>query len=250
MVPRGAYVRFLKKVKDSLFQFWRTVIPVLLPLFFLGIMSFDVLTFLKNMFCVSWSYCGNWWFLQTYILYLLLYPLTSFLLRGKVSAIVLLILSMTLFRFLSTHTSFAPAFLFLYYFPFFIFGAVFAKFNLFERLSSQGKSTLRLIIYGSFVLVFTVLRMITGYSELLFIIIPLFMLLFTQKPFPSNVIVRSLILLGKYSMGIWLVHGFFIKQIPLQQVTDNCILHFIMIFGASLLVTIVVEKVTMMLKTT
>lgn len=158
---------------------------------------------------------------------------------------------MTLFRLLSAHISFAPAFLFLYYFPFFIFGAVFAKFNLFERLSSQGKkSTLRLIIYGSFVLVFTVLRMITGYSELLFIIIPFFMLLFTQKPFPSNVIVRSLIFLGKYSMGIWLVHGLFIKQIPLQQVTNNCILHFIMIFGASLLVTIVVEKVTKMLKTT
>lgn len=43
-------------------------------------------------------------------------------------------------------------------------------------------------------------------------------------------------------MGIWLLHVFFIEQIPLQSITNNCILHFILIFTISLFLTYVTEK--------
>ena len=68
------------------------------------------------------------------------------------------------------------------------------------------------------------------------------MLSFVQKPLGEIRLFRAIYILGKYSMGIWLIHNFFIKQIPCQAITNNCILHFILIFGLSFALTFIIEK--------
>lgn len=52
---------------------------------------------------------------------------------------------------------------------------------------------------------------------------------------PMNRFVKVVIYMGKMSMGIWIIHYFFIEQIPIQTITNNCVLQFIFVFGCSLL---------------
>lgn len=238
-----SFKRIVCKIKTVLFHFWRTVLPVLVILFITGIMPFNIGDFLKNMFCISSSYNGNWWYLQTYILFLVFSPVFYFLLRNKASAVILCIVSITLFRYWVYRLPVNFLYYFLYYVPFFVIGAVFARFDLFRRLTPSGHSTLFLAVYAGATLLLMVLRMVTGYTEILFLLMPCFMLAFVQKPMPDTVLTRFIIFIGKYSMGIWLLHSFFIKQIPLQSVTDNCALHFVMIFGISLAITFAIEGI-------
>lgn len=244
------YSNILKKIKNILFHFWRTVIPILIIFFIIGIIPFKTIDFLLNMLCLENSYNGAWWYLQTYLLYLIISPIVFQSINNKLTAIILCVLSMTLFRYL------AYLFLgntmwihyFLYYFPFFILGAVFSKYNLLEKLSSKNKSSLSLLSYLSIVFICLAIRIKTGYSETLFILVPCFILTFIQKPIPNSALTRFLTLIGKYSMGIWLLHSFFIKQIPLQSITNNCILHFILIFGISLFISFLIEKINTTIK--
>lgn len=85
--------------------------------------------------------------------------------------------------------------------------------------------------------------MTTGITEILFILTPCFMLCFIQKPMPINYLVKAIIYIGKISMGIWVIHYFFIKQIPLQTLTNNCIFHFILVFGLSLLYVLAIKYI-------
>lgn len=237
-----SYKRIACKIKTVLFHFWRTVLPVLIILFITGIMPFNIVDFLKNMFCISSSYNGSWWYLQTYILFLIFSPVFYLLVRNKFSAIILTAVSMTLFRYWAYQLPVNFLYYFLYYAPFFVIGAIFARFDLFRKLTSADHGTLLLAVYVGAMIILMVLRMATGCTEILFLLMPCFMLAFVQKPMPDVVLTRSVIFLGKYSMGIWLLHSFFIEQIPLQSVTNNCVLHFIMIFGISLAITFVIEK--------
>ena len=237
-----SYKRIAYKIKTVLFHFWRTVLPVLIILFLTGIMPFNICDFLENMFCISSSYNGNWWYLQTYILFLVFSPVFYFLVRNRFSAIILCIVSMTLFRYWAYQLPVNFLYYFLYYVPFFVIGAIFARFDLFRKLTFENHSTLLFAVYAGATLLLMFLRMVTGYTEILFLLMPCFMLAFVHKPMPDVVLTRFVIFLGKYSMGIWLLHSFFIKQIPLQSVTNNCLLHFIMIFSISLAITFAIER--------
>lgn len=244
------YSNTFKKIKNILFHFWRTVLPILLIFFIAGIIPFKMIDFFLNMLCIENSYNGAWWYLQTYLLYLIISPIVFQLISNKLTSIILCILSMTLFRYL------AYLFLgntmwihyFLYYFPFFTLGAVFSKYNLLEKMSFKNKSTLSLLLYLSIVLICLFIRIKTGFSEILFLLIPCFILSFIQKPIHNSIFTKFLIFIGKYSMGIWLLHSFFIKQIPLQSITGNCILHFILIFGISLSISWMIEKINYTIK--
>ena len=238
-----SYKRILSKIKTVLFHFWRTVLPVLIILFVTCIMPFNIMDFLKNIFCISNSYNGSWWYLQTYILFLIFSPLFYFLIRNKISAIILCVVSMTLFRYWAYQLPVNFLYYFLYYVPFFVTGALFARFDLFHKLTLKNHGTLLLAIYAGITFLLMALRMVTGYTEILFLLMPCFMLVFVQKPIPDVALTHFIIFLGKYSMGIWLLHNFFIKQIPLQNVTNSCALHFIMIFGISLAITLAAEKI-------
>lgn len=231
-----------KKIMSVMFHFWRTVIPILALLFILNFLPFEWDAFIKNMFCISTSYNGTWWYLQTYIIYIILFPLLYLILNRNILSVFFCIVSMTLGRYITYFLPVNYIYYFLYYLPFFLIGALFAKNNLMYRLSPSKNHTAFLILYILITLLFVFLRFKTGRTEFLFIIIPFFMLSFVQKPLGEIRLFRAIYILGKYSMGIWLIHNFFIKQIPCQAITNNCILHFILIFGLSFALTFIIEK--------
>ena len=148
-IRNNKYAKTLKKVKDIIFHFWRTVIPILIVFFIVGIIPFDITTFLQNMLCLDNSYNGAWWYLQTYLLYLAISPIIFNLIQNRIALVTLCVLSMTLFRYI--------AYLFLggemcihyffYYFPFFVLGSVFAKYNLLEKMSLRNRSYLSFFLY-------------------------------------------------------------------------------------------------------
>lgn len=240
-----SYTNVFNKLKNILFYFWRTVIPLLFILFIGRIIPFKVKDFLLNMLCIDNSYNGAWWYLQTYLFYLILSPIVFSLIKSKISSIIICVLSMTLFRYIA-HIFLGELMYihyFFYYFPFFIIGAVFSKYNLLNRMSLSNRNSLSLFIYILITIFCLFIRFKTGCSEILFIIIPAFILIFIQKPIKNTILTRGLIYIGKYSMGIWLLHSFFIKQIPMQTITNNCLLHFILIFSISFSITYVTEKI-------
>ncbi len=164
--------------------------------------------------------------------------------KKKWSAIILCIISMTIFRYISYIFlgKQMPIHYLLYYFPFLILGTTFCKYKLLEKLTYK-KNTLSLILYLTIVTICLYIRIKTGYSEILFILVPCFILIFIQKPIPNILITKILTSLGQYSMGIWLLHSFFIKQIPLQKISNNCILHLILILGICYLISYTIEKI-------
>lgn len=244
------YVNIFRKIKNVIFHFWRTVLPILIVFFIIGIIPFKTSEFLKNMLCIDNSYNGAWWYLQTYLLYLIISPIIFYLIKNKISVILLCLLSMTLFRYIAYYFlgNIMCIHYFFYYFPFLVLGFVFSKYNLLEKMSFRNRKFLSLLFYSFITIICLIVRLITGYSELLFILIPSFILMFIQKPMPNSIFVKLLIFIGKYSMGIWLLHAFFIKQIPLQTITNNCILHFILIFGISLFISYILEKINIIIR--
>lgn len=66
------YSNTFKKIKNILFHFWRTVLPILFIFFIAGIIPFKMIDFFLNMLCIENSYNGAWWYLQTYLLYLII----------------------------------------------------------------------------------------------------------------------------------------------------------------------------------
>ena len=243
------YSSLLMKVKKTFLLFWQMVIPFLIMLFILQIIPFDIISFAKNMLCISCSYNGTWWYLNTYIIFILVFPIIYLMLKNKVSTILLCLVFILICRYISyiafEHGYNIYFYYLLYYLPIFVIGSIFARYNLLNKLMFKGKikSNYVLLFYVTATFLLVVLRMITGITEILFIIVPFFMLCFIQKPMPMNKLVKTLIYIGKMSMGIWIIHFFFIKQIPLQTITSNCILHFILVFSCTLLYVLTIKYV-------
>lgn len=131
------YYSILAKIKNVFFHFWITTIPILIILFFTGLIPFNIMEFLKNITCINNSYNGAWWYLQTYIIYLAIYPSILLIMKKKWSAIILCIISMTIFRYISYIFlgKQMPIHYLLYYFPFLILGTTFCKYKLLEKLT-------------------------------------------------------------------------------------------------------------------
>lgn len=235
------YYTLLKKVGKTFVMFWKVAIPFLMVLFIIKIIPFSIVDLVKNLFCISCSYNGTWWYLNTYIIYIIIFPIIFYALKNKLSTIILCLISIPICRYLS-YIVFENgyniySYYFLYYLPIFVIGSTFARFNLLNKLTFKGKikSSKILFLYILITSVLIVLRLITGITEILFILTPCFMLCFIQNPIQMNRFVKVVIYIGKMSMGIWIIHDFFIEQIPIRTITNNCVLQFIFVFGCSLL---------------
>ena len=243
------YSTLLKKVEKTFVMFWKIAIPFLITLFILPIIPFNIVDFVKNLFCISCSYNGTWWYLNTYIIYIIIFPIVFYALKNKLLTIILCLISIPICRYLSyivLENGYNIYFYyFLYYLPIFVIGSIFARFNLLNKLTLNGQirpnKTLFLYIFITFALI--ILRLITGITEILFILTPCFMLCFIQKPIPMNRFVKVVLYIGKMSMGIWIIHYFFIEQIPVRAITNNCVLQFIFVFGCSLLYVISIKYI-------
>lgn len=198
------------RIKKIYIQSWKVM-------FFLIILMYSTHTdtyknfpdFLGNILLFKYNHCNaEWWFIGTYIELILFLPILF-----KVKNIYLWIASCILFRYLSTIIDPSSVlekhlFAFLYYYPIFILGCIFARYNLFEKATTHIRKKIILIILIIMILGLITLRVVTSWSIVTFFIVPLFIagtIIIKQPP----ILIKTLDILGIHSMNIWLIHSLF-----------------------------------------
>lgn len=188
----------------------------------LGLIHTGMKTIMANLLTISSSINGEWWFIQVYLLLLILYPIIYKIIYKCNSIFVLAI---SIFIYLFNH---------LFKLEFFIIensllnliigiligmikllaknqiylviGSIFAKERMFEKIIKfmKKKQLNNIIIYIIF-LIFAIMISFTEYKVKYIIATPI--LIFSCiNIFKSN---KTLMILGKHSNNIWLVHTFF-----------------------------------------
>lgn len=151
---------------------------------------------------------GSWWFMQTYVIFVLCFPLLyKSLIYNKVW-IPLFGISILCFQPIATDIrpySEAIHYL-LHYFPLFYSGMIARKLSLFDKLTRM-KFVFRLLIIMGLVIA----RFTTGWNILnIGLIISMIMILMDIQEYLSQKMKTAFNFLGRMSMNMWLIHMFFI----------------------------------------
>lgn len=198
------YLRFIRKVG--------LVYIIFIPLgILIGKQKFN--SFLEFLWCMVWpksSINGEWWYVNTYSIFLILFPLLNAIFKEYKKKVIIyrfifwggFCISLLLFRSIAG----APS---LVYLAIFIEGYIIAKFEIFKRVDKIIGS---LKIIPIVVLMFsTIARFMlansVAYNNADIILIAFFVYGFTRTIRITGVPV-ILGILGKYSMYMWLVHTF------------------------------------------
>lgn len=199
----------LKRMIKLLRKYWCVcvvIVPILL--FFRKVSLLEVVL---NTFCISSSINGTWWFMQTYLLYMLLLPLFSNMVELNKYVQCLLILTFAIMNVLAPIVRdmgfplSVEIHYFMYYLLIFYMGMIVCRYDLLNRLYIKcGKN--RSILAGGLLLFLTiVIRAFFGTS--LFNYITSFAVCLLM----INIKSVFLLFVGKHSMNIWLIHMFFIE---------------------------------------
>lgn len=222
----------IQQLKKIMINYW-AVFLIFVPMGFLFFkIKIDLREVLENILCISCSYNGTWWFMQLYIELLLIFPIVYKCIENSwfktLAALFLLFiinilcstnLITTLFPFIASfkQTSIYHHIytLLLWQFTFFI-GYIAAKLNLYYKLYKlinilQIKNA---YIYTGLIILCIVTRVVLdetrfrlgGYVDWLLVIFFIFACVNLIELLNLK---RIFICLGKHSMNIWLIHGFF-----------------------------------------
>lgn len=93
---------------------------------------------------------------------------------------------------------------FLYYVGFFYMGIIFFQFKFFDKIKKLKMKTFIVLLLS--LLILFAIRVILKFNEVNFLVVPIFISLVCYLP-QKEVVLKFL---GRYSMGMWLVHMFFI----------------------------------------
>lgn len=165
------------------------------------------------------------WYVAFYICLLLFAPLILFIFKRNN-----FIFDILVFSIISIGISYVcqkPWHLdFLSPFPQAIFGAIVAKWNIFEFLYKKFENT-SIWIYVIFMFVIMILRQSLillnipqmGGIESLITLTTIYILIFIINKLRSNLLEKALVILGTFSMNIWFLHGiFFTGECHLQKI--------------------------------
>lgn len=151
---------------------------------------------------------GSWWFMQTYVIFVLCFPLFNKSLIYNKMWIPIFVLSAICFQPIATDIrpySDATHYL-LHYFPLFYSGMIARKLSLFEKLMGM-KFVFRLLLMIGLVTA----RFVTGLNILnIGLIVVMIMILMDVQECLSQRVRQLLNFLGRMSMNMWLIHMFFI----------------------------------------
>jgi len=236
----------LKKVKAIYFEFWKISAFPIIGLLLLGLLNVGLFEFVANALCLSSSINGTWWFLQTYIIFLLLVPVSFMLVSvTKYAQLLILLVVVVIFPLLSKYapdgyfrSSIHYAF---YYFPAFYCGIFFAKHQIYNRvLSVFVKRSSQVLLFGVVLALAFAVRIVWGFNIATILIVA------ALCGFASLWRIRFFVLLGEYSMGMWLIHDFFIDPRYLSKwmilITDSPILIFLAIALISYFLAYVISR--------
>ena len=193
----------------NVFHIWRRLKKVLLPFWLIVIL---VVPFLLIIHEVKWfqvvtdamlltrNMNGNWWFMQTYVIYVICFPLFAKSLQYNKVWIPLLIVSVVCFqplaKFLRCYSE--AGHYVLHYFPLLYSGVIACKFSLFDFLAAQRVWYRLLLVVG-----LVVARFVLGWNILnIGLIIAMIMFLIDIQGYLSDKVKRGFDFFGKMSMNM------------------------------------------------
>jgi len=204
--PVGGQNRIIHRLKKILPPFWLIVIlsaPYLLSIGVVGIG--DVLT---DALLITHKMNGGWWFMQTYVIFVVCFPWIRKTFKSNMICIPLLVVSLVAFQPLAAWVrpySGCVHYL-LHYFPLFYIGIVAYRFGVVEWIEGKGwtaKAILTATVLG--------LRFATGWHILnIGIIMMMVVWLIEFQTCISERAKKMFTFLGAMSMNMWLTHQLFI----------------------------------------
>lgn len=227
----GGYAFLLSKENSCLKRLWHIYKKFIITFFITTIVLLIThklyvtpFEYIRNALCISWEINGSWWFISTYILYIIFFfilckPLLKIKIYWQFLILIILIFILQPFADYIRNVQALNAILrtqlhyFFYYLGFFYFGMIFFYHKLFSFIK---KTSLNIILLMMILCGSLCVRIIFNINCMNYILIPVLIALICYIPQEE----KLLQLLGKYSMSMWLVHMFFIEErYFLQQIT-------------------------------
>lgn len=214
-----------KKIYKRIFKFYKNFFVIFIIFVSIGIrlglIQISLKRIIGNLLMVSSSINGEWWFVQVYILLLIIYPLIHKIVL-KYNSIVVLIISIFIYLFnyllkfevsienlmISTAIGIVVGIIkvVIQNQIYLVIGCIFAKEMVFERIKKwiikKGiNSNISYIIF----LILSIMISFTHYKIRYIIATPIF-IFSCINIFENN---KILLFLGKHSNNMWLIHTFF-----------------------------------------
>lgn len=206
-----------KQLKKFYIRFWGVCI-IFLPLgYVLKVYGFNVRKLVESVLGFSPVYNAEWWYLTTYLCFLVLYPIIFWLMcklhekLGKYSLMVAIVA----FVIISVLYYTLPEKGFLGWLLCFVMGMTMVQYNVFETLYSVLLKLrgLRYILAAILILGVFGVRIITNANcDYDYIFTPIFVfaiLVLLKSKVCEKSVNKVLLFIGKYSTYIWLSHTFF-----------------------------------------
>lgn len=206
MISRGQNYSVLNRLKKVLLPFGLIVLMAAPFLLVTDKVSWvDVVT---DCLLLTSNMNGSWWFMQTYVVFVVCFPLFYKSLTYNKVWIPLFVLSILCFQPIATDIrlySDAIHYL-LHYFPLFYSGMIARKLSLFDKLMGMRLGLRLLLIIG-----LVTARFATGWNILnIGLIIAMIIALMDIQQCLSQRVRQLFNFLGRMSMNMWLIHMFFI----------------------------------------
>lgn len=237
------FVSTVKRVFRLYAKLWIVMFALCIPVMLIfGQFSFHAVEFVKNLIALNPTYSGSWWFVLLYAeLIAVFFILKPILKKSKPFADVLMILGTILLSVILTVLSakldgmfnavvskLAELFIYL---PNMIIGYLFVKYKIFEHLHdflrpSDRKTFSFILGFLMIVLDFCLYLLLRSYISILYqdyLLVTVFVLavFIIIKAAPENIMKNGFVLLGKYSVWFWLIHGVFIKYLQSAVFAPN-----------------------------
>lgn len=212
------YKDLLKRILNILKIYWIILISFLVIDIFLDKQEFYLVEFIKNMLTISCSYNQEWWFLNTYIILVILFPFIKKIIdkttNKNMVCIVAISFVMTLisgkllsYNIITSNDVLKIILNVTAYQSTFILGGMFCRLNIFDKINYNIKDTYlnSIITQISIIIICILLR--GKYNIIDFIMVPIFIyasIICIEKLNLSNIFIY----LGKHSTIMWLTHSF------------------------------------------
>lgn len=201
--------KLFHRLKKILFPFWFLML-VCIPILLIW-HDYTLLDILSNAILLSCSINGSWWFMQTYVIFLCLFPLFATLVeKRKVYSLLLLVLSIFCFQQLGNWVRpYSESIHYiLHYFPLLYAGILVRHYKVFDRI--QKCSVFQKIVIS---LLLILPRLVTGLSIAnIGLIIFMILWMVELQSYIPELIKKIFDFLAVISMNMWLVHQFIIDD--------------------------------------
>lgn len=216
------------QLKSLYINYW-IVFVIFIPIsFFIGIREFNFDELFDNLIGYKYTYDGEWWFFQLYVLIVITFPIIIKVVRSSliISIVNIILINVVTWTILSPLVNndilktFSQSFFYnqisflLEWLPCFLMGYTFAKFDLFCEMKNLLKDNKldNIVIYSLISMVIIYIRHRTDdASNFDYLFAPIFIFAIVNV-IKSLRLDKLFALLGKHSTNMWLMHSFFCYQ--------------------------------------